>query len=145
MRGIAATWLLALLLMAGQAAGAAKTAGTITMSCDGTVRSGPGPGEVERVSTVEVVVNLAEHIVTVFDTTTGSAVVANIVRVDDTKFEFTGGSAPGGSSFLFGTIDRATAAATVYTTTWARDKVKGSAIIQGLSYYLVCKATNRLR
>jgi hypothetical protein len=45
-------------------------------------------------------------------------------------------------SSVFGTIDRVTGATTVHTTTWVTDKIVGSNIIRGLSYYLVCKATS---
>jgi hypothetical protein len=38
-----------------------------------------------------------------------------------------------------------TGATTVHTTMWVTDKILGSKIIRGLSYYLVCKATNQLR
>ena len=137
-----ATPLLALLLIAGQFARAADTKGIITLSCEGTVRSGPGPGDVERVNGRVIFVNLAEHTVTGFVTNTGSALIANIVHVDDTSVDFIGDST---SSSVFGTIDRVTGATTVHTTTWARDKIPGGKITRGLSYYLVCKATNRLR
>jgi len=133
-RRIAATPLLILMLIAGQHARAAETTGIITLSCEGTVRSGHGPGDVERVSERGIVVNLAEHTVTGFVTITGSALIANIVHVDDIRFEFTGGSA---LSSVFGTIDRVTGATTVHTTTWVTDKILGSKIIRGLSYYLV--------
>ena len=136
-----ATPLLALLLIAGQPARAADTKGIITLSCEGTVRSGPGPGDVERVNE-RVFVNLAEHTVTGLVTSTGSALIANIVHVDDTSVDFIGDST---SSFVFGTIDRVTGATTAHTTTWARDKSLGGKSTRGLSYYLVCKATNRLR
>jgi hypothetical protein len=102
------------------------------------VRSGPGPGDVERVNERVIFVNLAVHTVTGFVTNTGSALIANIVRVDD----FIGDST---SYSVFGTIDRVNGATTVHTTTWARDKILGSKITRGLSYYLVCKATNRMR
>jgi hypothetical protein len=137
-----ATLLLALLLVAGQHARAADTKGLITLSCEGTVRSGPGPGDVERVNERVIFVNLAEHTVTGFVTSTGSALIANIVHVDDTSVDFIGDST---SSSVFGTIDRVTGATTVHTTTWARDKILGGKITRGLSYYLVCKATNRQR
>jgi hypothetical protein len=106
------------------------------------VRSGPGPGDVERISERVIFVNLAEHTVTGFVTNTGSALIANIVHVDDTSVDFIGDST---SSSVFGTIDRVTGATTVHATTWARDKILGGKITRGLSYYLVCKATNRLR
>ena len=106
------------------------------------MRSGPGPGDVERVNERVIFVNLAEHTVTGFVTNTGSALIANIVHVDDTSVDFIGDST---SSSVFGTIDRVTGATTVHTTTWARDKIPGGKITRGLSYYLVCKATNRLR
>jgi hypothetical protein len=141
-RRIAAIPLLILMLIAGQQARAAETTGIITLSCEGMVRSGHGPGDVERVSERGIVVNLAEHTVTGFVTITGSALIANIVHVDDIRFEFTGGSA---LSSVFGTIDRVTGDTTVHTTTWVTDKILGSKIIRGLSYYLVCKATNQLR
>jgi hypothetical protein len=134
-----ATLLLALLLIAGQHARAADTTGLITLSCE--VRSGPGPGDVERVNERVIFVNLSEHTVTGFVTNTGSALIANIVHVDDTSVDFIGDST---SSSVFGTIDRVTGATTVHTTTRARDKILGSKITRGLSYYLVCKATNRL-
>jgi hypothetical protein len=137
-----ATPLLALLLIAGQHARAADTKGIITLSCEGTVRSGPGPGDVERVNERVIFVNLAEHTVTGLVTSTGSALIANIVHVDDTSVDFIGDST---SSFVFGTIDRVTGATTAHTTTWARDKSPGGKSTRGLSYYLVCKATNRLR
>jgi hypothetical protein len=137
-----ATLLLALLLIAGQHARAADTKGLITLSCEGTVRSGPGPGDVERVNERVIFVNLAEHTVTGFVTNTGSALIANIVHVCDTSVGFIGDST---SSSVFGTIDRVTGATTVHTTTWARDKILGGKITRGLSYYLVCKAANRLR
>ena len=114
-----ATLLLALLLIAGQDARAADTKGLITLSCEGTVRSGPGPGDVERVNERVIFVNLAEHTVTGFVTNTGSALIANIVHVDDTTVDFIGDST---SSSVFGTIDRVTGATTAHTTTWARDK-----------------------
>jgi hypothetical protein len=139
MHRIATALLLALMLIAGQHARAAKTAGIITLSCEGMVRSGSGPGDVERVSDRAVVVNLAEHTVTGFVTITGSALIANIVHVDDTRVEFTGGST---SSSVFGTIDRATGATTVHTTTWASDKITGGKTIRGLSYFLVCKVNS---
>ena len=85
-----ATLLLALLLIAGQHARAADTKGMITLSCEGTVRSGPGPGDVERVNERVIFVNLAEHTVTGFVTNTGSALTANIVHVDDTSVDFIG-------------------------------------------------------
>jgi hypothetical protein len=137
-----ATPLLALLLIAGQHARAADTKGIITLSWEGTVRSGPGPGDVERVNERVIFVNLAEHTVTGLVTSTGSALIANIVHVDDTSVDFIGDST---SSFVFGTIDRVTGATTAHTTTWARDKSPGGKSTRGLSYYLVCKATNRLR
>jgi hypothetical protein len=142
MHRIAAAPLLVLMLIAGQQARSAETAGIITLSCEGTVRSGPGSGDVERVSERGVVVNLAEHTVIGFVTNTGSALIANIVHVDDISVDFTGAST---SSSVIGTIDRVTGATTAHTTTWAKDKVLGREITRGLSYYLVCKATNRLR
>ena len=142
MHRIAAAPLLALMLIAGQDARAAETTRIITLSCEGTVRSGPGPGDVQRVSERRVVVNLAEHTVTGFVTNKGSALIANIVHVCDTSVGFIGDST---SSSVFGTIDRVTGATTVHTTTWARDKILGGKITRGLSYYLVCKAANRLR
>jgi hypothetical protein len=57
-RRIAATPLMILMLLAGQHARAAETTGIITLSCEGTVRSGHGPGDVERVSESGIVVNL---------------------------------------------------------------------------------------
>jgi hypothetical protein len=66
-----ATPLLALLLIAGHHARAADTKGIITLSCEGTVRSGPGPADVERVNERVIFVNLAEHTVTGFVTNTG--------------------------------------------------------------------------
>ena len=130
------------MLTAGQHARAAETKGIITLSCEGTVRSGPGPADVERVNERVIFVNLAEHTVTGFVTNTGSALIANIVHVCDTSVGFIGDST---SSSVFGTIDRVTGATTVHTTTWVTDKILGSKIIRGLSYYLVCKAANRLR
>jgi hypothetical protein len=50
MHRIAAAPLLALMLIAGQDARAAETTRIITLSCEGTVRSGPGPGEVQRIN-----------------------------------------------------------------------------------------------
>ena len=127
---IATTSLLALIVIAGRHALAANTVGIIALSCQGRVRSGPSPGDVERVSDRGIVVNLAEHTVTWFVTNAGSALLANIVNVDDKRIDFTGGST---SSSVFGTIDRGTGAATVHTTTW------GDRTIRGLSYFLVCK------
>jgi hypothetical protein len=100
-----ATPLLALLLIAGHHARAADTKGIITLSCEGTVRSGPGPADVERVNERVIFVNLAEHTVTGFVTNTGSALIANIVHVCDTSVGFIGDST---SSSVFGTIDRVT-------------------------------------
>jgi len=138
MHRIAAAPLLALMLIAGRDARAAETT-RITLSCEGTVRSGPEPGDVQRVSERRVVVNLAEHTVTGFVTNAGSALIANIIHVDDTRIDFTGGST---SSSVFGTLDRVTGATTVHTTTWARDKIKGGKTIRGLSYFLVCKVNS---
>ena len=139
MHRIAAAPLLALMLIAGRDARAAETTRIITLSCEGTVRSGPEPGDVQRVSERRVVVNLAEHTVTGFVTNAGSALIANIIHVDDTRIDFTGGST---SSSVFGTLDRVTGATTVHTTTWARDKIKGGKTIRGLSYFLVCKVNS---
>jgi hypothetical protein len=50
MHRIAAAPLLALMLIAGQDARAAETTRIITLSCEGTVRSGPGPGDVQRIN-----------------------------------------------------------------------------------------------
>ena len=139
MHRIAAAPLLALMLIAGRDARSAETTRIITLSCEGTVRSGPEPGDVQRVSERRVVVNLAEHTVTGFVTNAGSTLIANIIHVDDTRIEFTGGST---SSSVFGTLDRVTGATTVHTTTWARDKIKGGKTIRGLSYFLVCKVNS---
>jgi hypothetical protein len=65
MRRIAATPLLALMIITGHHARAAGIAAVITLSCDGTVRSGPRPDDVQRVSERRVVVNFAEHTVSV--------------------------------------------------------------------------------
>jgi hypothetical protein len=135
--------LLALMLIAGQCARAAETAGIITLSCEGTMRSGPGPDAVARISERGVVVNLAEHTVTGFVTISGSTLIANIVRVDDTRVDFTGDST---SSSILGSIDRATGAATVHVTTWGGGKgLPPGKNLRMLSYYLACKATNGLR
>src|SRR5262245_36964439 len=114
MHRIATALLMALMLIAAQHAHAAKTAGIMSLSCEGIVRSGPGPGDVERVSDRAVIVNLAEHTVTGFVSNTGSALIANIARVDDATIEFTGGST---TASVFGTIDRLTGATTVHATT----------------------------
>jgi hypothetical protein len=94
---------------------------------------------VQRVSERRVVVNFAEHTVSGFVTSTGSALIANIVREDDTTVDFSGGSTPEGTSSLVGTIDRVTGATTVHATTWARNKITEGKTMRGLSYFLVCK------
>ena len=143
MHRVAAPVLLALMLISGQYARAVETAGIITLSCDGTVRSGPRSDDVERVSERGIVVNLAEHTVTGFVTISGSALIANIVHVDDTRIDFTGGST---WSSILGSIDRVTGVVTVHTTTWARgNDIPRSKNIRMLSYYLACKGTNGLR
>jgi hypothetical protein len=143
MHRVAGPSLLTLMLIAGQYARAADTAGIITLSCEGTVRSGPGPDAVQRLSDRGVVVNLAEHTVTGFVTTSGSTLIANIVRVDDTKVNFTGDST---SSSIVGSIDRVTGAATAHVTTWGGGKgLPRGKNIRMLSYYLTCKGTNGLR
>ena len=128
--------LLALMLIAGQCARAAETAGIIT-------RSGPGPDAIARISERRVVVNLAEHTVTGFVTISGATLIANIVRVDDTRVDFTGDST---SSSILGSIDRVTGAATAHVTTWGGGKgFPPGKNTRMLSYYLACKATNGLR
>jgi hypothetical protein len=139
-RRIAATPLLALMIITGHHARAAGTAAVIILSCDGTVRTGPRPDDVQRVSERRVVVNFAEHTVSGFVTSTGSALIANIVREDDTTVDFSGGSTPEGTSSLIGTIDRVTGATTVHATTWARNKIPGGKTMRGLSYFLVCRS-----
>jgi hypothetical protein len=143
MHRVAAASLLAFMLIAGQYARAAETAEIITLSCEGTVRNGPRPGDVERVSERGVVVNLAEHIVSGFVTSAGFPLIANIVHIDDSRIDFTREST---SSSIFGSIDRVTGVATVHTSTWARGKDRPPGeIIRTVSYYLACKGMNRLR
>jgi hypothetical protein len=90
-----------------------------------------------------VVVNLTEHTVTGFVSISGATLIASIVRVDDTRVDFTGDST---SASILGSIDRVTGAATAHVTTWGggKDLPRGKNI-RMLSYYLACKAMNGQR
>jgi hypothetical protein len=136
MRRIAATTLLALVLIFGQRAAAQTTETIINLLCNGTSATDDAK---EATNNVRLVIDLSDG------TVTGFGIVARIVRADGASISFSG-KGPlfvrgmnVGTMSLTGEFDRVSAGLTVIATTLpSSEKIAA----KSYKYELACKITN---